>query len=77
MTSFTTEDRLAAQAQPQYTSELGREIFSRITEVILEIHSIASQADNFETTMKLRLLADGLATIGNDYYELKNKSEEL
>lgn len=77
MTSFTTEDRLAAQAQPQYNSEDGRAIFSRITEVILEIHSIASQADNFETILKLRLVADQLAKIGNDYYELKNKSEEL
>jgi hypothetical protein len=77
MTTFTSEDRLSAQENYQYTSDISQGIFSRISEVILEIHSIASQADNFETILKLRLVADDLAKIGNEYYELKNKSEEL
>lgn len=72
MTTFTTEDRKSVQS----ATEQGQEIFSRISDTIVELHSIATSAENFETGIRIKLIADELAKVGNEYYEYKKYAEE-
>lgn len=72
MTTFTSEDRQIAQS----SIKQGLEIFSRISDVIVELHSIATAAENFETSIRIKFIADDLAKVGNEYYEYKKYAEE-
>jgi hypothetical protein len=66
MTNFTPSDIVCAFKEK--TNILGN-----FSDQIIELHHLASNIEDYDIAMKVRMLADQLATIGNEYNE-KNSS---
>jgi len=57
MTTFTSDDRLTAEKSiPQFG------------EMIMKLHNLARTIDDADISFKVRMLADQLARIGNEYH---------
>lgn len=56
-------------------NQLTNPTLSKISQTIIEIHSIASAVEFEELSREIRMIADTLAKAGNIYYEQLKKLE--
>lgn len=63
MTSFTTDDRISAQSVsiPEYRTQIG---FSNLID---DCYKLGKRCNNFDLELRLKIVANTIAEIGNDY----------
>lgn len=62
MTSFLTEDRVS-------TYKTRNDNLNKITDYIIGLHHLAREIEDFDIAFKVRMIADQLARVGNEYNE--------
>jgi hypothetical protein len=72
MTSFTTEDRIAAEntSITDYRTQIG---FSNL---ISDCYKLGKRCNNFDFELRLKNVANTIAEIGNEYNEYLKANKE-
>jgi hypothetical protein len=72
MTSFTTEDRISAEQTSiqEYQTQIG------FTNLIDDCYRLIKRCNNFETEIRLKMVANTIDEIGKDYHAYKQYARE-